>query len=135
IGQVLAMIYVVLRHDPSIIIIDEPNSFLHPGATRELLRIFKENPQHQYFISTHSPEIFAELKPAYYTKLTYKDYETIPERHSYRNFYSTYQELGFSPFYDVALWLEGDTELKIFSSILDHPNIQYFQLPSTSDIV
>jgi AAA15 family ATPase/GTPase len=46
IGQVLAILYVVLTSDsPRIIIIDEPNSFLHPGAARKLIEILKEHPQ------------------------------------------------------------------------------------------
>ena len=47
IGQVLAMLYVVLTsEDPRMIIIDEPQSFLHPGAIRKLFDIFKQHLQH-----------------------------------------------------------------------------------------
>jgi predicted ATP-dependent endonuclease of OLD family len=42
------------------IAIDEPNSFLHPDAARTLIRILKQHPQHQYIITTHSPEVIAE---------------------------------------------------------------------------
>ncbi len=57
-GQVLAILYVVLNSDQSqCILIDEPNSFLHPAASRKLIQIIGEFPQHQYIISTHSPEV------------------------------------------------------------------------------
>jgi predicted ATPase len=56
IGQVLAMLYVVVTSSlPKIIIIDEPQSFLHPGAFRKLLEILRGYPQHQYIITTHAP--------------------------------------------------------------------------------
>ena len=42
IGQVLAILYVVLTSDtPQVIVIDEPQSFLHPGAARKLIEILK----------------------------------------------------------------------------------------------
>lgn len=56
IGQVLALLYVVVTSDsPTSIIIDEPQSFLHPGAVRKLMEILRSYPQHQYIITTHSP--------------------------------------------------------------------------------
>jgi predicted ATPase len=55
VGQVLSLLYVVLTAKYSqTIIIDEPSSFLHPGAARKLIEILKEFPQHQYIIATHS---------------------------------------------------------------------------------
>ncbi|WP_158617570.1 ATP-binding protein [Corallococcus sp. CA049B] len=60
IGQVLAMLYVLVTADsPRTIVIDEPNSFLHPGAVRALVEILREHPQHQYIVSTHSSELIA----------------------------------------------------------------------------
>lgn len=60
VGQVLAILYVVLtsRH-PRVILIDEPQSFLHPGAIRKLIDILKMHPEHQYIIATHSPAIIS----------------------------------------------------------------------------
>ncbi|WP_175425516.1 AAA family ATPase [Trinickia violacea] len=58
IGQVLAILYVVVTSDlPSVILIDEPQSFLHPGAVRKLLEILRSYSQHQYIITTHSPTL------------------------------------------------------------------------------
>jgi hypothetical protein len=56
VGQVLAILYVVFASDyPRTIVIDEPQSFLHPGTVRKLFEILKSYPQHQYVITTHSP--------------------------------------------------------------------------------
>lgn len=56
ISQVLAMLYVIVTADwPQIIVIDEPQSFLHPGALRKLFEILLLYPHHQYIVTTHSP--------------------------------------------------------------------------------
>ncbi len=61
IGQVLAILYVAMAsEDPQIILVDEPNSFLHPGAARALIRVLRQIPQHQYVIATHAPEVISE---------------------------------------------------------------------------
>ena len=134
IGQVLAIVYVIAYLEPSVIIIDEPNSFLHPAATRELLRIFKENSHHQYFISTHSPEVFAELKPANYTTLTYRDGETVQNRSSFGDLGDTYRDLGISPFFERALWVEGETEVLTFPKILRDAGMQFFKVNSAAEL-
>ncbi|MCY4466149.1 MAG: AAA family ATPase [Chloroflexi bacterium] len=58
VAQILAILYVVIVYgedEPKVIIIDEPHSFLHSSAVRELFRIIEENNHHQYIIATHSP--------------------------------------------------------------------------------
>ena len=64
VGQVLAIVYIVSSsHTPQIMLIDEPQSFLHPGAARKLIEVLKQHPQHQYLIATHSPTIITAAKP------------------------------------------------------------------------
>lgn len=63
-GQVLAILYVAMNAEPSVIGIDEPNSFLHPGAAKALIQILKRYDKHQYIVSTHSPEIIGAAQPA-----------------------------------------------------------------------
>ena len=75
-GQVLAILYAVLASpEPRPIIIDEPQSYLHPGAAKKLIQILKEFPQHQYFITTHSAQIIAAANPSTIVKLRYEDGE------------------------------------------------------------
>lgn len=65
ISQVLAILHVVATADsPKVIIIDEPQSFLHPGAIRKLIEILKAHPQHQYIITTHSPTVVSAADPS-----------------------------------------------------------------------
>lgn len=50
------MLYVaVTAEKPKVILIDEPQSFLHPGAVRKLFEILAAYSHHQYVITTHSP--------------------------------------------------------------------------------
>jgi predicted ATPase len=134
VGQVLAMLFTVVYEGPSAIVIDEPNSFLHPRATRELLRIFKENTQHQYFISTHSPEVFSEVKPPRYTALSYVEGKTVAENLTYGDLADTFKQLGISPFFPYAMWVEGETEAAAFPLILRDPDVRFFPLRSADEI-
>lgn len=127
IGQVLAILYVVITSlEPRIIIIDEPQSFLHPGAAKKLVEILKEFPQHQYFIATHSPQIILAANPSTIVQLCYEDSET---KASTINAVTTGQlrsllaELGVSLSdvfgADNILWVEGPTEERCFPLILE----------------
>ena len=126
VGQILAILYVVVTSkEPRTIIIDEPNSFLHPGAAKKLIQILNKFPQHQYFISTHSPEILSAAKPSTITRLKYVDGETIAESinlEQTKDLRETLDEIGvrFSDifFSENILWVEGETEEKAFPLIL-----------------
>jgi hypothetical protein len=65
VGQVLSILAVLLTADfPRTIIIDEPQSFLHPGALRTLIQILADHSQHQFIIATHSPTVITASRPA-----------------------------------------------------------------------
>ncbi|MGO7917469.1 AAA family ATPase, partial [Rhizobium ruizarguesonis] len=49
----LSILYVAIAFPAAQIIIDEPNSFLHPSATRRLLNVLRRFDQHQFLLSTH----------------------------------------------------------------------------------
>ncbi|MEQ9354281.1 ATP-dependent nuclease [Coleofasciculus chthonoplastes] len=127
IGQVLAILYVVLTsQEPRTIIIDEPQSFLHPGAAKKLIEILKEFPQHQYFIATHSPRIIAAANPSTIVKLRYEDGESKAEvmnLNDIKEQRSLLTDLGvrLSDIFgmDNILWVEGETEEDCFPLILE----------------
>jgi predicted ATPase len=126
VSQVLAILYVIITsQEPQIIIIDEPQSFLHPGAAKKIIEIFKEFPQHQYFISTHSAEIIAAANPSTIVKLGYEDGETktsIMNAEDIIEQSCLLAELGVSLSdvfgADNILWVEGITEEMCFPLIL-----------------
>ncbi len=64
-AQIIAILYVVVMSEHSrIILIDEPQSFLHPDALRNLLAIFQlpDYSHHQYIMATHSPAAIASVR-------------------------------------------------------------------------
>jgi predicted ATPase len=127
VSQVLAILYVVITtSEPQVIIIDEPQSFLHPSAAKKLIEILKEFPQHQYFIATHSPQIITAANPATIVQLSYIDGETkaqIIDAKQTAQLRSLLDELGVSLSdvfgADNILWVEGQTEEKCFPLILE----------------
>jgi uncharacterized protein with GYD domain len=127
VGQVLAMLYVVKTSDqPRTIIIDEPGSFLHPGAARALIGILRKFPQHQYIIATHSPEIIAELADAPVTIVRWDGAESIIEQHPRATSAVVAAELAevgarLSDVYgyDNVLWVEGPSDASGLKIVLE----------------
>lgn len=127
-GQVLAMLYVLIAsREPQVIIIDEPQSFLHPGAVRKLFEIFNLYPQHQYIIATHLPYIIHAAKPATITLVTKergKESRLQPiDVNETRELSICFDQVGarLSDAYgaDNILWVEGPTERDCFPMILE----------------
>jgi AAA15 family ATPase/GTPase len=128
VGQVLAMLYVIVSSEiPRVIIIDEPNSFLHPSASRKLIEIFKKYNQHQYIISTHSPELIAAADPEQILLLTLNDQGQTQVRqidknnsNDMRNILENIGSKLSDVFgYESILWVEGPTEESCFPLIVE----------------
>lgn len=126
IGQVLAILYVVLTSNFSrTIIVDEPQSFLHPGAVRKLIDILREYPQHQYIFATHSPTVVSAAGPEKIVLVKKSNEKAIIEK-------INVQEIGDLRIFlleigarlsdvfgaDNILWVEGQTEEICFKNIL-----------------
>jgi putative AbiEii toxin of type IV toxin-antitoxin system/AAA ATPase-like protein len=126
VAQVLAILYVAVC-EPSMqtIVIDEPQSFLHPGAARKLIEILKKYP-HQYIIATHSPVVIAAAEPATLISAVLKGSETHLSQSnlgSTPNLRASLMELGarLSDVFgaDNVLWVEGLTEELCLPVILE----------------
>ncbi len=62
--QILVLATVVVTSTPgSIICIDEPHSYLHPSAERELLAFLSRHSEHRYLIASHSPVVLNSVSP------------------------------------------------------------------------
>lgn len=126
-SQVLAILYIVLTaEEPKIILIDEPNSFLHPGASRKLIEILKEYPQHQFILTTHSPTIIAAANPKTIhivknhnaqSTVTSLDINEAKGQQSYLSEIGAKLSDVFGA--DNILWVEGKTEEICFPKIID----------------
>ena len=127
IGQVLAMLYVVLTADYSrTIIIDEPQSFLNPGSVRKLIEILKQYHQHQFIITTHSPEVVSVVNPHTLFLLRKVEAETLIEQLNSAEAQDQkllLSEVGarLSDVFgaDNILWVEGATEELCFPLIVE----------------
>ncbi len=126
IGQVLAILYVAVHSPfPSVILIDEPQSFLHPGAARKLIDVLARYPKHQFIISTHSPSIVSAADPDTITVTRLENAETKVEQvrsDDRKALQSLLAEIGahLSDVFgaDEVLWVEGTTEEVCFPLIL-----------------
>jgi predicted ATPase len=147
VGQVLAILYVVLRSSGNIIVIDEPNSFLHPRAAKELISILREDRNNQYILSTHYPEIVVAADPERYFVLRFRNEKTELEtaaRSDLLKARQTLEELGsqLSDIFgaDSVVWVEGPTEVQCFPLLLASskkkaaPNIAIAALRNTGDL-
>ncbi len=130
VGQVLAMLYVVVTADtPKVIIIDEPQSFLHPGAARKLLEILRGYPQHQYIITTHAPTAIAATDAETLIRVSRVEHESVVENISTSNENALrlfLADIGASLSdvfgADSVLWVEGKTEELCFPVIIKKLN-------------
>lgn len=137
VGQILAILYVVVNSDfPRAIIIDEPQSFLHPGAVRKLFEILMQHPRHQYIITTHSPVALSTLLPQRILAIRKPEAESIVESIDITEVQKMrlfLLDIGvkLSDVFgaDGILWVEGATEEACFTLIL--PDEIRLSLPGT----
>ena len=135
-GQVMAMLYVVVTSDdPRVIIIDEPQSYLHPGAVRKLLEIFQlpRYSHHQYILTTHSPTAIASVREKHILLLNRKDMKTAItpiDQHKSEDIETLLRSVGarLSDVFgmDSIIWVEGETDEECFPMILRAHNIPLF---------
>ena len=126
IGQVLAILFVVITAASGrLLVIDEPNSFLHPSASRALMKRLKLFDQHQFIITTHSPEVIGATEPDAIAVVRWENDESRIQVHAgatIASVRSAFDELGVKLSdvygYDAVVWVEGKTEEKCFPELL-----------------
>lgn len=125
----LAMLYVALTAQTQrFILLEEPNSFLHPRALRELLAILAEiGGKHQFFITTHSSDVLRTVKASTVTLLEYDGQQTTIKQTTGDKLHELQAgliDLGISLTdlhgCDKVLWVEGETEGAVFPLLLRH---------------
>lgn len=134
-SQVLSILTVAMTFSESLIIIDEISSFLHPAAAKALVRILESHyPQHQYVISTHSPDVLSASTPStvhlirkdgFTSNVLKMDLKKVEDLRRVTN------ELGVS-MTDVfaaerVIWVEGPTEELSFPYILEETREKFQQ--------
>lgn len=127
VGQVLSMLFIIVSADePQCIIIDEPQSFLHPGAVRSLADIFNEYPMHQYIIATHASNLLTGPNSHIY-HVTYNDGESSIAKISpneAQRAKGLLDDIGIklSDVFgaDRIIWVEGMTEQECYKLVIGH---------------
>jgi len=121
------MLYVVLTaRFPRVIAVDEPNSFLHPKALRELLQIFSvEGKDHQYLLTAHSADVLTAIPPSLVTMFDFLDGATVIKQVKKSELASMREGLSSLGIRmtdlhgrDRVLWVEGQTEELVFPPLL-----------------
>jgi predicted ATPase len=129
VGNALAMLYVVLTaQTQKLILLDEPNSFLHPRALRELLAILAEiGAKHQFFITTHSSDVLRTINAATVSLLEHDGQQTTIKQTTGSKLHELRAgliDLGIRLTdlhgCDEVIWVEGETEEAIFPKLLRH---------------
>jgi predicted ATPase len=128
VGQVLSILYVLLMSEsPQIILIDEPQSFLHPGAIRKMIEILRQSAEskHQIVIATHSPTVITGADPTTITLIRQDKGESVLEpiniketKHQQGYLREVGARLADVFGFDRVLWVEGETEEICFPIIL-----------------
>lgn len=123
--NVLAILtLLILSREKSLILIEEPETHLHPSAIRNLMEvIMKYSEQTQVFFSTHSPSTLLNFKVEnIYLVKRNDDNNTIVKDLSYRDINSIIEELGIIPsdFFnrDILLFVEGKYDIAILEAFL-----------------
>lgn len=126
VGQVLAILRMSMEVTPRILLMDEPTSFLYPGAAKRLLQLFqsKDFERFQIFITTHSPELIRHANASTITYAEIKDRQSVFKQMAndeIEELKACLLALGTSltDFYgaDQVLWVEGPTEEAILEEI------------------
>ncbi|TCP33254.1 AAA family ATPase [Sphingomonas sp. BK235] len=146
VAQVLSILYVAMARSGSIIVIDEPNSFLHPGAAKKLMAILNKYSDNQYIISTHSPELISVIDPEVLLSTSWYDGRTsidVLDRQSLNDIEKILLDLGceLSDVFSVdrVVWCEGPTEVGAFPIIarlagLSLVSTKFLRLRATGDV-
>ncbi len=132
--QVLALATFVIASPPgTILLIDEPHSFLHPTAERLLLEFLKANEQHRYVVTTHSAIFINAVPASQITHLTGHSYG-IESRQQYSTAHLLF-DLGYRNsdllFTDRILFVEGESDQEIIPILLLKAGVPPSELAQT----
>jgi hypothetical protein len=129
VANAIGMLYIALTSQSQrIILLEEPNSYLHPRALKELLAILVEvGSKHQYFVTTHSSDVLKTIDASSVTLLSNDGTKTTVSQVFDKKLHSIsagLTELGITLTdlhgCDKVLWVEGQTEEAVFPMLLKH---------------
>lgn len=112
----LVLLYSSILSEEDIILIDEPESYLHPSWQRELLKYFK-NSNKQFILSTHSNVFLDKL---YVDRIFQTKYTNVIEVDNIEDKTNALAELGYLSIDnlqgDILILVEGKTDIFALSA-------------------
>jgi AAA domain, putative AbiEii toxin, Type IV TA system/AAA ATPase domain len=111
----------LLARDPRLVLIDEPQAYLHPHAERSLIRLIDSHRDHRYIVATHSSTLVRSRPLAHVRLLTIGAAGTVvTDPHEAE---ALLTELGITAadlwMSDRLLWVEGPSERAVISILAD----------------
>lgn len=132
--QILALAtFVIASPQGTIMLIDEPHSFLHPTAERLLLEFLRRNQHHKYVITTHSAIFINAVPASQITHLTGNGYG-IAERKQHSATQLLF-DLGYQNsdllFSDRVIFIEGESDQEILPILLQKAGVSPTEIAKT----
>jgi hypothetical protein len=116
--QIITIATFLATSEPgSIVLMDEPQSFLHPSAERQLVRLLAEYREHRIVIATHSPVFINAVLPSRITHLSH-DHLQDAEVGSSRILFDLGHRNSDYLFHDWLVFVEGDSDKAILPGLL-----------------
>ena len=123
---ILAITYILFAEEHSrIILIDEIQGLLHPGALRKLFEKFRDQSRHRFILTSNSPMVIAEARPDRVVVVRRGDHGSSLEAltgDSVADHSAILLEPGASLSdvfgADGVVWVEGPTDAECFELIL-----------------
>lgn len=120
--QVLAIATFAITAEPgAILLLDEPHSFLHPTAERQLIRFLNEDNKHRYVIATHSAVFINSVEAERITHVEAPGLPYDPEP-APPEIGRVLRDLGYRNsdilFYDSLIVVEGKSDKTILPHLL-----------------
>lgn len=118
--QMLALaVGVLTARAPRLVLIDEPQAYLHPHAERSMLKLLEDHPEHQFVVATHSHTLLRSLRLGRTRLLSLENGRTRVAQ--VQDDEQALEALGVSAadlwLVDRLLWVEGSTEEAVFEMI------------------
>jgi predicted ATPase len=115
--QMLALaVGVLTAKKPRLILVDEPQAYLHPHAERAMLGLLEAHTEHQFIVATHSHTLLGSQPLQSVRLLSLEDGATRVAQ--VQDEQQVLGELGVSAadlwLVDRILWVEGPTEERVF---------------------
>src|SRR5579864_311374 len=120
--QVLAIATFAITAEPgAILLLDEPHSFLHPAAERQLIQFLEQDSKHRYVIATHSAVFIKSVEAEHITHIEPPGFPYDPQP-APPEIGRVLRDLGYRNsdilFYDSLIVVEGKSDKTILPHLL-----------------